>query len=357
MAYKILTINPGSTSTKIGFFENTKPKKVENLKHKPDEILKYKSVYEQYPFRKEAILNFLKENNIKLEEIDAFAGRGGLLKPMPGGVYRVNNLMKQHLKYAKFGEHASNLGAILADELGKEAGGKPAFIVDPPVVDEMIEIARYSGMPENPRKSVFHALNQKAVARRYADSIGKRYEELNLIVAHLGGGITVGAHRKGMVIDVNDGLSGDGPFSPERSGGVPTLKLIELCYSGRYEPETMKKKAVGMGGLMAYLKTSDAIKIEELIKNGDKKAETIYRAMAYQIAKEIGAYHVALFCKTDAIIITGGLAHSKILTDWIKERVEPLAKVVIHPGEDELLALAEGSLKALKGEIEIKEYQ
>ncbi len=357
MAFKILTINPGSTSTKVGFFENDRPLKTENLKHETKDLLKFKTVYDQYLFRKKAILEFLKENGIKITEIDAFAGRGGLLKAIPGGVYKVNSLMKQHLKYAKFGEHASNLGAILADELAKEAGGKPAFIVDPPVVDEMIEIARYSGMPENPRKSVFHALNQKAVARRYADSIGKKYEDLNLVVAHLGGGITVGAHNHGRVIDVNDGLSGDGPFSPERSGGVPTLRLIELCYSGHYEPETMKRKAVGKGGLVAYLKTNDAIKIEKEIEKGDKKAETIYKAMAYQVAKEIGAYHVALSCKTDAIIITGGLAHSEMLVNWIKGKIEGLAKIVVYPGEDELLALAEGSLKALKGEIEIREYQ
>ncbi len=357
MGFKILTINPGSTSTKIGLFKGDKAEKVENLKHHAEELLKFKSVYDQYLFRKKAIIEFLNENKINLTEIDAFAGRGGLLNAIPGGVYRVNNKMKQHLKYAKFGEHASNLGAILADELAKEAGGKPAFIVDPPVVDEMIEIARFSGMPENPRKSVFHALNQRAVARRYADSIGKKYEELNLVVAHLGGGITVGAHRKGKVIDVNNGLSGDGPFSPERSGGVPTLKLIELCYSGHYEPETMKRRAVGKGGLVAYLKTNNAIEIEEKIKAGDKNAETIYEAMAYQVAKEIGSYHVALACKTDAIIITGGLAHSDMLINWIKERVEPLAKIVVFPGEDELLALAEGSLKALKGEIEIKEYE
>ncbi|BBB33526.1 butyrate kinase [Thermotomaculum hydrothermale] len=357
MTYKILTINPGSTSTKVGLFEGSNPIKVENLKHDSNELLQFNSVYEQFPFRKKAIMDFLNTNGIELKEIDAFAGRGGLLKPIPGGVYRVNTLMKRHLKYAKFGEHASNLGAILADELAKEAGDKPAFIVDPPVVDEMIEEARYSGMPENPRKSVFHALNQKAVARRYADSIGKKYNELNLVVAHLGGGITIGAHRKGRVIDVNDGLSGDGPFSPERSGGVPTLKLIELCYSGKYEPETMKRKAVGKGGLVAYLKTSDAIKIEEMIKQGDKKAETVYRAMAYQVAKEIGAYHVALSCETDAIIITGGLAHSEMLVSWIKERVESLAKIVVFPGEDELLALAEGSIKALNGEIEIMEYE
>lgn len=356
MAYRILTVNPGSTSTKIGLFENNKPVKVETLRHQTEELAKYNSVYDQYPFRKQAILDFLKENEIDIKSIDAFAGRGGLLKPIPGGVYKVNPLMKQHLKYAKFGEHASNLGAILADELAKLAGNKPAFIVDPVVVDEMQEIARYSGMPENPRISVFHALNQKAVARRYADSIGKKYEELNLVIAHLGGGITVGAHKNGKVIDVNNGLSGDGPFSPERTGGVPTLKLIELCYSGKYEPETMKKKAVGKGGLVAYLRTNDAIKVEEKIKKGDKKAETIYRAMAYQVAKEIGAYHVVLHCKTDAIILTGGLAYSEMLVNWIKEMVTPLTKVVVYPGEDELLALAEGSLKALKGEIEIKEY-
>ncbi len=353
---KILAINPGSTSTKLGLYEDETPRHVQTLHHSNAELADFKRVYDQLDFRREAILKFLTENGIKLARIDAFCGRGGLLKPIAGGVYRVTPLMRGHLRSAKYGEHASNLGAILADELGKKAGGKPAFIVNPVVVDELQPLARYSGMPENPRISIFHALNQKAVAQRYARSVNQRYESLQLIVAHMGGGITVGAHLEGRVIDVNNGLAGDGPFSPERSGGVPTLKLIGLCFSGFYEPATMKRKAAGKGGLVAYLRTNNALEIEERIKKGDKKAEEIYRAMAYQVGKEIGAMHTVLSCRTDAIILTGGLAHSKMLTGWIREMTEKLAKIIIYPGEDELLAMVEGTLKALRGETPIQLY-
>ncbi|RLE19603.1 MAG: butyrate kinase [Acidobacteria bacterium] len=356
MALKILAINPGSTSTKLGIYEDDTPRHVQTLHHSAKKLAEFKRVYEQLEFRREAILGFLTESGMSLSDFDAFCGRGGLLKPIPGGVYAVSSAMKSHLRSAKYGEHASNLGAILADELGKKAGGKPAFIVNPVVVDEMQSLARYSGMPENPRVSIFHALNQKAVAQRYARSINRKYKELNLIVTHMGGGITVGAHHHGRVIDVNNGLAGDGPFSPERSGGVPTLKLIELCYSGFFEPATMKRKAAGKGGLVAYLRTNDAREIEEKIEKGDEKAREVYQAMAYQIAKEIGGMHTVLNCQTDAIILTGGLAHSKMLTDWIDEMVNKLAEIVIYPGEDELLAMVEGTLKAIHGETPIQTY-
>ncbi|NOZ12313.1 MAG: butyrate kinase [Acidobacteria bacterium] len=356
MSLKILAINPGSTSTKLGLYEDETPCHIQTLHHSNEELANFKRVYDQLAFRREAILDFLSENGIKLSEIDAFCGRGGLLKPIPGGVYAVSTAMKSHLRSAKYGEHASNLGAILADELAKKAGGKPAFIVNPVVVDEMQPLARYSGMPENPRVSIFHALNQKAVAHRYARTLNKKYEELRLIVTHMGGGITVGAHKGGRVIDVNNGLAGDGPFSPERSGGVPTLKLIELCFSGFFEPATMKRKAAGKGGLVAYLRTNDAREIENRIEKGDEKAQEVYHAMAYQVAKEIGAMHTVLNCRTDAIILTGGLAHSELLTGWIEEMVGKLAKIVIYPGEDELLAMVEGTLKAIRGETPIQTY-
>lgn len=356
MALKVLAINPGSTSTKLGLYEDTAARYVETLHHSSRELAEFKNVYDQLSFRRETILGFLAENSIELAEIDAFCGRGGLLKPISGGVYTVTPAMRTHLRSAKYGEHASNLGAILADELGKAAGGKPALIVNPVVVDELQPLARYSGMPENPRLSIFHALNQKAVAQRYAHSIGKTYEDLRLIVTHMGGGITVGAHVNGRVIDVNNGLAGDGPFSPERSGGIPTLKLIELCFSGHYEPATMKRKAAGKGGLIAYLRTNDARKIEDRIEEGDEKAKEVYHAMAYQIAKEIGAMHAVLAGRTDAIILTGGLAHSEMLINWIREMVGKLAEIVIYPGEDELLAMVEGTLKAIRGDTPILTY-
>ena len=356
MSLKILAINPGSTSTKLGLYEDKTPRHVQTLHHSNAELAEFKHVYDQLAFRREAILDFLSENGIELTDIDAFCGRGGLLRPIAGGVYTVTSTMRAHLRAAKYGEHASNLGAILADELGKKAGEKPAFIVNPVVVDELQPLARYSGMPENPRVSIFHALNQKAVAQRYAHSIDKKYETLRLIVAHMGGGITVGAHLDGCVVDVNNGLAGDGPFSPERSGGVPTLKLIELCFSGYYEPATMKRKAAGKGGLVSYLRSNDAREIESRIENGDEKAREVYQAMAYQVAKEIGAMHAVLAGNTDAIILTGGLAHSKLLTGWIGEMVGKLAEIVIYPGEDELLAMVEGTLKAIHGETPIQSY-
>lgn len=357
MSYRILAINPGSTSTKLGYYEGREAQVVENLRHSAEDLAQYRTIAEQLPFRRDAILQFMSANGIAPDQVDAYCGRGGLLKPIPGGVYTVTGTMKTHLRQARFGEHASNLGAILADELGREAGGKPAFIVNPVVVDELQDLARYSGMPDNPRVSIFHALNQKAVAARYAESVGKDYTDLRLIIAHLGGGITVGAHKGGRVIDVNDGLSGEGPFSPERSGGVPTLPLIEMCFSGKYEPAIMKRMAVGKGGLVAYLRTNDALEVEERIRNGDEKALTVYQAMAYQIAKEIGSLHAVLACQTDAIIMTGGLARSEMLIQWVREYVESLATFVVYPGEDELLAMVEESTKALDGKSAVLVYE
>lgn len=356
MAYKLLIINPGSTSTKIGVYEDENPILIETLRHSSDEIGKYATIYDQFKFREEVILSVLKEKGFDIKTLDAVVGRGGMLKPIESGTYAVNEAMLQDLKIGVQGQHASSLGGILANEIAKPLG-IPAFIVDPTVVDELDEVARISGMPELSRISIFHALNQKAVGRRYAKENGKKYEELNLVIAHMGGGISVGAHKHGRVVDVNNALHGDGPFSPERTGGLPVGDLIKLCYSGKYTLEEMLKKINGKGGYVAYLNTNDARKVEEAANAGDKKAQLVEDAMAYQVAKEIGQCAVVLSGKVDAIIITGGIAYGKAVVNYIKEKVQFIAPVVIYPGEDELLALAQGGLRVLKGEEKEKEYK
>lgn len=352
---KLLIINPGSTSTKIGVFQDKNMIFEKTLRHSVEELSKYERIYDQYEFRKEIILDSLKENNISTKDLDGVVGRGGLLQPIEGGTYEVNEKMIEDLKTGVLGEHASNLGGILAYEIVKENQGK-AFIVDPVVVDELEDVARISGLKEIERMSIFHALNQKAVARRYAKSLDKDYEDLNLIVAHLGGGVSVGVHKKGRVVDVANALDGEGPFSPERSGSLPVGNLVKLCYSNKYKEEEVQSMIKGKGGLVSYLDTNDGIEVAERIKNGDKYAEKIYYAMAYQIAKEIGAVSTILKGEIDGILLTGGLAYDKIFTRWIKEKVFFLGDVVIYPGEDELTALAEGGLRVLKGEEEGKVY-
>ncbi len=352
---KLLTINPGSTSTKIGVFEDDKIIFEKTLRHSNEELAAFEKICDQYEFRKNLILDCLKENNIELDSLSTVVGRGGLLKPIEGGTYIVNEPMLEDLREGLQGEHASNLGGIIACEIANQIGVN-AFIVDPVVVDELEEVARISGLKEIERKSIFHALNQMAVSRRYAKSIGKEYSELNLIVAHLGGGISVGAHKKGRVIDVNNALDGEGPFSPERTGGLPVGDLIKLCYSGDYTHEEVKKMIKGNGGLVSYLNTNDAREVEERIKNGDKYAELIYSAMAYQVGKEIGAQATVLKGKVDAIILTGGIAYDKIFISWIEDMVSFISKVIVYPGEDELTALAEGGFRILNGEEHPKIY-
>lgn len=355
---KILVINPGSTSTKIAVYEDLNPIFVETIRHNVEDLEVFETITDQYNFRKEFIISTLEENGIKIDDLDVVVGRGGLLKPIPGGVYEVNEVMIQDLKIGIQGEHASNLGGILAKEIAKSSAKNiPAFIVDPVVVDEMEEIARYSGRPELPRISIFHALNQKAVARRFAKEQNKHYNELNLIIAHLGGGITVGAHRQGRVVDVNNGLDGEGPFSPERSGSLPVGALAKLCFSGKYSLPQVRKMITGAGGLVAYLGTNDAKKVEEMAyEQNDEKARIIFEAMAYQIAKEIGAAAAVLYGRVDAVLITGGIAYSDKLVNLIRERVQFIAPVKVYPGEDEMQALAEGAYYALTGELEIKQY-
>lgn len=353
--YKLLIINPGSTSTKIGVYEDENQVLEENLKHSAEEIAKYDTIYDQFPFRKEVILNVLKEKNVDITTLSAVVGRGGLLKPIVSGTYAVNDTMLEDLKVGVQGQHASNLGGIIANEIAKELN-IPSYIVDPVTVDEMQEVAKISGIPEITRRSIFHALNQKAVAKRYAKEKGVKYEDLNLIVTHMGGGTSVGAHCKGKVIDVNNALTGEGPFSPERSGGVPAGDLIDIAYSGKVSYEEMKKKINGKGGAVAYANTNDFKVVADKADAGDKEAKLIYDAFIYQIAKEIGQDAAVLSGKVDAILLTGGIAYNKGITGKIAERVSFIAPVVVYPGEDELLALTQGALRVLKGEEKAKEY-
>ncbi len=353
---RLLIINPGSTSTKIAVFDNEDIFCEETLRHSTEKICKFDKIYDQYEFRKNLILDTLTKNNISMGSLDGIVGRGGLLKPIEGGSYEVNEIMLKDLKSGLLGEHASNLGGIIAYEIGRELG-KRAFIVDPVVVDEMEDIARISGLKEIERKSIFHALNQKAVARKYAKSLNKDYKDLNLIVAHIGGGVSVGAHKKGRVIDVANALDGEGPFSPERAGSLPVGDMVKLCFSGQYSHEEVKKMLKGNGGLVSYLKTNDGIEVSKRIENGDKYAELIYRAMAYQISKEIGASAAVLKGRVDAILITGGIAYDSQFVSWIEDSVGFIARVFSYPGEDELQALAEGGLRVLRGEEEAKLYK
>ncbi|MBE4910431.1 butyrate kinase [Bacillus luteolus] len=353
--YRILVINPGSTSTKIGVFDNERSVFEKTIRHDSEVINSYANIIDQYEFRKNTILEALDNEGINISKLNAVCGRGGLLRPIEGGTYKVNNEMLHDLKIGYSGQHASNLGGILAYEIASNLN-IPSFIVDPVVVDELAPIARISGFSLIERKSIFHALNQKAVARRVSKELGKKYTELNLIVTHMGGGITVGVHKQGRVIEVNNGLHGDGPFSPERAGTVPAGDLVALCYSGHYYREEIMKKLVGQGGLVGYLGTNDAVKVEQMIKAGDEKAKNVYNAMAYQVAKEIGAASAVLAGKVDAIILTGGLAYGKEFVKEIADQVNWIADVIVEPGENELQALTEGALRVLRGEEDAKDY-
>ncbi|MDC3414451.1 butyrate kinase [Aquibacillus sp. 3ASR75-11] len=353
--YRILVINPGSTSTKIGVFDDELCIFEKTIRHNNDDIASFHRIIDQYDFRKTVILEELDKEGINLSKMNATCGRGGLLRPIEGGTYEVNDNMLQDLRMGYNGEHASNLGGILAHEIASGLN-IPAYIVDPVVVDELEQIARLSGVPEIPRKSIFHALNQKAVARHVAKDLGNLYEQLNLIVCHMGGGITVGAHQQGRVIDVNNGLHGDGPFSPERAGTVPAGDLVSLCFSGQYYRDEIMRKLVGQGGLVAYLDTNDARDVENRIQAGDQDAVLVYQAMAYQIAKEISSMSAVLYGKVDAIALTGGLAYGKEFVAMISERVNWIADVMVYPGENELQALCEGTLRVLKKEETPKQY-
>ncbi|MGL5642999.1 MAG: butyrate kinase [Paraclostridium sp.] len=353
--FKILTINPGSTSTKIAVFDNEELLFEKTLRHTSEEIGKYEKIADQFEFRKKVIEDAVVEGGIKVSDLDAVVGRGGLLKPITGGTYGVDDEMMEDLKVGVLGEHASNLGGLIAKEIG-DSVGIPSYIVDPVVVDELDGIARISGIPEITRKSIFHALNQKATARRAAKDLNKKYEECNFIVAHMGGGISVGAHLKGAVIDVANALDGEGPFSPERSGGLPVGDLVKMCFSGEYSHDDIKKRIKGNGGLVAYLNTNDGREVEAMIEEGNEKAKLVYEAMAYQVAKEIGACSAVLNGEVDAILLTGGIAYSKMFTSMIIDRIKFIAEAKVYPGEDEMIALAQGGLRVLSKEENAKVY-
>jgi len=354
--HRVLVINPGSTSTKVALYQDEQPLMLETLRHSRQEISAFQHILDQYESRLAAILALLETKSIPLASLSAVVGRGGLLRPIPSGTYLVQEKMIAELSdQNKEREHASNLGGLLAQEIAQRVG-LPAYIVDPVCVDEFDDLARVSGLPEIERKSLSHALNLKAVARRAAEELGKPYFKLNLVVAHLGGGISVSAHRQGLMVDVNQALDGTGPFAPERAGGLPVGDVVRMCFGvSPYEGlvhsyDQMFKKVAGQGGLVAHLGTNSAVEVEKRIEAGDSHARLIYEAMAYQIAKEIAAMATVLKGQVDAIVITGGVAYSAMLLNWIEERTRWIAPVMVFPGEDEMLALAQGALRVLQGQ-------
>ena len=352
----ILAVNPGSTSTKFALYEEETLIFEKSLVHSYEDISGYEKITDQFSFRKDLIMKELEERKADLADISAVVGRGGLIKPIESGIYEVNGKMIGDLKSGLLGQHASNLGGLIADAIASELPNAKAYIVDPVVVDELQPMARISGHPEIERISIFHALNQKAVARMYAESVGKKYEELNLIIAHMGGGISVGVHRKGRVVDVNNALDGDGPFSPERSGSLPAGQLADLCFSNRFTHKEIKSMITGKGGMVAYLGTNSFRDVCKRADNGDHKAILIRDAAAYQMGKEIGAAAAVLEGNVDAIILTGGMAHNTGHVNKIKSMVEFIAGVVVYPGEDEIKSLAFNGLLAMDGKIEIRIY-
>lgn len=355
MNLKILAINPGSTSTKVAAYENEICLWKQGIEHPAGEIKGFACVGDQSTYRIAIILKMLEEKGMKLEEFDGIVGRGGLLNPLVGGTYLVDDELVRSLHNAPGGEHASNLGGIIAYHLGRSIK-VPVYIVDPISVDEMEPLARLSGLPELPRLSLSHALNMKAVARKVAHRQGKNYQELNLIVAHLGGGISVAPHCKGKMIDVNNANS-EGPFSSERCGTLPAYQLVKLCYSGKYSEKEVLTKIHKEGGLFAYLGTNDARVAEVLMNSGDLRAKLVLECLCYQIAKEIGAMATVLEGDVDQIVLTGGLAHSEFITREITRRVSFIAPVLVVPGEEEMEALALSALRVLKGDEKALTYK
>ncbi len=353
--YRVLAINPGSTSTKVAVYDQETAILEQTLHHESEVLARYPRIADQYALRRDVVLSCLEEANVALLSLDAVVGRGGILPPLESGTYRVNERMLADLRVPAEREHASNLGAIIAHEIAQRCG-IAAFIVDPVSVDEFDDIARISGLPEIERRSLSHALNLKATARQAAKDLGRAYQDINLIVVHMGGGISVSPHRRGRMVDVNQALDGTGPFSPERAGGLPVGDVIRMCYSGQYTYQEMARKIVGRGGLVAHLGTNNAALVEERINQGDEHARLIYEAMAYQIAKEIGLMATVLKGQVEAIVLTGGLAHSEMLGGWIKERVAWIAPVLVYPGQDEMLAMAQGVLRVLRGEEAARQY-
>ena len=354
--HQILAINPGSTSTKFAVYNEKECVFTKTIRHPLEQLLRYKNIVDQFAFRKGVIIEALVEEGIEVDAIKFIIGRGGLTYPLESGVYRVNNLMLDHLREGIMGHHASNLGGMLADYIALQIPNAKAFIADPVVTDEMDDVARFAGHPRFERQSIFHALNQKATARLHAKKMVKNYNDMRLIVAHLGGGISVGAHKNGRVVDVNNALDGEGAFSPERSGTLPVGQVIDLCLNGKSSQEQMRRMVVGEGGFVAYLGTNDALEVEKRVEKGDEKAKLVQEALFYQVSKMIGEMAVVLEGKVDGILLTGGLAYNKQLEAYIRNKAGFISEVFVYPGEDELEALAKNALRVANGEIEAKEY-
>ena len=353
MSYKILAINPGSTSTKVSLYEDEKEIFTEKIEHPLEVIEKFENVEDQLHMRKELVMEVLKEKNFDIKELSAVVARGGMLPPVKPGAYMINELMVDRVENRPVMEHASNLAAPIAFEIARQVG-VPSYIYDSVMSDELPDIAHISGMPDLPRTSSSHVLNTRAMAIKASEERGKKYEDMNIIVAHLGGGISINIHEKGRIVDL---VSDDeGPFSPERAGRVPCRELINLCYSGKYDKKTMQRKLRGNGGLRAYLNTIDVRDVEKMIAEGNEYAKLIFDAMAYQIAKGIGELATVTEGNVDVIILTGGIAHSKMLTDKVTKRVSFIAPVEILAGENEMEALALGALRVLRGQEQAREY-
>ncbi len=352
---RILVINPGSTSTKMAVYEDTKPLIQRSITHSIEELAQFDTATSQYDFRKQLVLDELKHMHLDFN-FDAVIGRGGLAKPVVGGVYEINQQMLDDVRNAVH-QHACDLGCLIAYEIAREIPGCRSFIADPGVVDELSPLARISGSPIMPRICIWHALNQRAIARRFAQQMGKRYEDLNLIICHLGGGISIAAHEHGKAIDANNALDGEGPFSPERAGSLPAADLIRLCFSGQYTEAQLLKKVAGEAGLIAHLGTNNVKEIEQRIRQGDQHAELILNAMIYHTAKNIAAEAAVLCGKIDAILLTGGMAHSEYIINQLRGRIDFLAPTYCYPGEDEMQALAMNALSVLQGQQKAQKYQ
>ena len=357
MSYKVLAMNFGSTSTKVAIYEDDKEVMIQTFRHSNEEMAGISNMEENAAFRKGVIMSYLKEQGVDLSQLDAIVGRGGLMRGIEGGTYIVNDNMLKDLHSCQYGYHVCNLGGILANEIGGELG-KPAYVVDPPVVNEVADVAKLSGHPDFPRRALFHALNQKAIAKRFAEESGRPYESLNLIVAHMGGGTSVGCHRQGKVVDVNNGLEGEGAFTGERCGGLTALDVVKATLSGQWGKTyaEIRHELCMKSGLVGHTGTNDGREISRRIAEGDKQAELAYRTMAYQVSKEICALAAPLMGKVDAILLTGGFAYDKMLMGWIEEYVGFLAPVYVYPGEDEMLALAQGAMRVLTGKETAKVY-
>ena len=353
--FKILVINPGSTSTKMAVYLNEVPEYSVSIPHSREEISRFPTVWDQYSYRKGAILNELESQGYHVADMDIIVCRGGNTAPVEGGIYEITPGALEIMKSGKYGSHPAGVGNLISYELGREYG-MPVITCDPPITDEFCDYARYTGLPELTRLSSFHALNQKATARKVTASLGKTYSDSRMVVVHMGGGISVGAHLNGRVIDVNNALDGDGPYSPERAGTLPNADLVRMCYSGKYSEAEMLKKMTGKGGLVAYLGTSDGLLIEKIIDEGNVEAKNVYMAMAYQTVKEIGAMAAVLDGRVDAIALTGSLAYSEILMDYIKDKVSFIAPIYVIPGENEMDALASGAVRYLTGEEQPRKY-